>query len=157
MPEFDLLIQDCQILLPDFSILPNAIIGVRDGRIALIEANQSDSGSYVSKEIIDGDGKLAMPGFIDAHTHATQQLLRGSVQVCAYAGQIGRPGLQRRQHHTESRRHPDRRGAAHCHILDGFGNGLVSVQVDDFKSGGQHPLVDHLKPLRGCIPFQCPQ
>jgi len=79
MPEFDLLIQDCQILLPDFSILPNAIIGVRDGRIALIEANQSDSGSYVSKEIIDGVGKLAMPGFIDAHTHAAQQLLRGSV------------------------------------------------------------------------------
>jgi 5-methylthioadenosine/S-adenosylhomocysteine deaminase len=79
MTEFDLLIQDCLVLLPDFSILPNATIGIRDGHIALIEANPSESGSYISKEIIDGDGKLAMPGFIDAHTHSAQQLLRGSV------------------------------------------------------------------------------
>ncbi len=79
MPEFDLLIQDCQVLLPDFSILPNATIAIKGNRIALIESDASASGSYVSKEILDGDGKLAMPGFIDAHTHAAQQLLRGSV------------------------------------------------------------------------------
>ena len=79
MPEFDLLIQDCHVLLPDFTILPNAAIGIKDSRIALIESESSAAGSYTSREILDGDGKLAMPGFIDAHTHAAQQLLRGSV------------------------------------------------------------------------------
>ncbi|NPV40804.1 MAG: amidohydrolase [Anaerolineae bacterium] len=79
MTEFDLLIQDCLVLLPDFSILPDAAIGIKDSRIALLESVTADSGSYTAREIIDGSGKLAMPGFIDAHTHAAQQLLRGSV------------------------------------------------------------------------------
>jgi 5-methylthioadenosine/S-adenosylhomocysteine deaminase len=79
MAEFDLLIQDCLVLLPDFSILPDAVIGIKDSRIALLESVTADSGSYIAHEIIDGSGKLAMPGFIDAHTHAAQQLLRGSV------------------------------------------------------------------------------
>lgn len=79
MTQFDLLIQNCHVLLPDFTILPSAAVGIKDGRIALIEAEPADAGSYDAKEILDGDGKLAMPGFVDGHTHAAQQLLRGSV------------------------------------------------------------------------------
>jgi 5-methylthioadenosine/S-adenosylhomocysteine deaminase len=78
MNELDILIKNCQILLPDFSILPNAVLGVRDGLITMVEANQPEN-LYKAREIMDGEGKLAMPGFVDAHTHATQQLLRGSV------------------------------------------------------------------------------
>ena len=79
MTQFDLLIQNCHVLLPDFTVLPNAAIGIQDSRITMIEAESGDSGTYDAKEILEGDGKLAMPGFVDGHTHAAQQLLRGSV------------------------------------------------------------------------------
>lgn len=32
-----------------------------------------------ASEIIDGKGKLVMPGMVDGHTHTCQQLLRGRV------------------------------------------------------------------------------
>lgn len=78
MPEFDLLIRNCQVLLPDFSVLPDANIGIQDSRIVIIE-NKKSPDSYQAAETIDGSGKLAMPGMVDGHTHAAQQLLRGSV------------------------------------------------------------------------------
>ena len=79
MNQFDLLIRDCQLLLPDLSVLAGATVGVRDSRIVLIDTEPLAPGSFEAQELIDGAGKVALPGFVDAHTHAAQQLLRGSV------------------------------------------------------------------------------
>ena len=79
MNPFDLLIRNCHVLQPDLSVLPNATIGIRDGHIDMIEAQQTPAELTKAKEVINGDGKLAMPGLIDGHAHASQQLLRGSV------------------------------------------------------------------------------
>lgn len=76
MTEYDLIIRDCRILLPDLTVLPNANLGIKAGRITSIEPGPISADAH---ETIDGSGKLAMPGFVDAHTHAAQQLLRGSV------------------------------------------------------------------------------
>ncbi len=43
-----------------------ADVAIRDGRIAAIEENRSDSADHV----IDADGKIVAPGFIDIHTHS---------------------------------------------------------------------------------------
>lgn len=79
MSEFDLLIQKCNILKPDLSIIKNVSIGVTGSQIAMIDEGPNSQCAYKAKQIIKGAGKLAMPGFVDGHTHATQQLLRGSV------------------------------------------------------------------------------
>ncbi len=79
MDKYDVVILNCLVLQPDFSILSNAAIGIRNGRIVSVGAGAPAPGSYKANHILDSDGKLAMPGFVDGHTHATQQLLRGSV------------------------------------------------------------------------------
>ena len=79
MNKFDLLIRNCHVLQPDLSVLRNAIIGIHGSKIVMIEPEQQVNESYEAKEVLDGKGKLAIPGLIDCHTHASQQLLRGSV------------------------------------------------------------------------------
>lgn len=75
---YDLVIRDCELLQPDFSTLSGVTICVDGGRILKIIADwQTEEVS--GREEIPGAGKLAMPGMIDGHTHASQQLLRGSV------------------------------------------------------------------------------
>ncbi len=79
MTKVDILIDGCEVLQPDFSILHDAVILIKDGVIVkIVEKSELDS-SYTGELTIEGDGKLAIPGLIDAHTHATQTLLRGSV------------------------------------------------------------------------------
>lgn len=45
----------------------------------LIEKVEPHSNSNKNAKIIDGSGKLVLPGLIDAHLHTGQQLLRGAV------------------------------------------------------------------------------
>jgi 5-methylthioadenosine/S-adenosylhomocysteine deaminase len=54
-------------------ILKNQSIGIADGRIIGIEEKIKEESEYV----IDGKGKLVMPGLINAHTHLPMTLLRG--------------------------------------------------------------------------------
>ena len=43
-----------------------ADVAIRDGRIAAIEENRTDS----AERVIDAVGKIVTPGFIDIHTHS---------------------------------------------------------------------------------------
>lgn len=79
MKKYDLLVRNCHVLLPDLSVLPDATICVSKERIVRIESDGTAAASYKTDDVIDGAGKLAMPGFVDSHTHAAQQLLRGSI------------------------------------------------------------------------------
>lgn len=74
----DLLIKNCSLLTPDFEIDHGQTIVIKDQKIIAIEKDDA-SKIYVAKEILDGKGKLVMPGLIDAHTHTNQQLLRGRI------------------------------------------------------------------------------
>lgn len=71
---FDLVIKDCSVMMPDFSIKKGQDILINNSMIAEIVDTGID---YESKEMIYGKNKLVMPGFIDGHTHTCQQLLRG--------------------------------------------------------------------------------
>lgn len=71
---YDIIIRNCSLLMPDFSVKENQDILIKDSVIAQIR-DTAETGE--AKETIDGKGKLAMPGLIDGHTHTCQQLLRG--------------------------------------------------------------------------------
>ncbi|MEW6066369.1 N-ethylammeline chlorohydrolase [Desulforamulus profundi] len=61
---------------------PDAIIDIgeiliEDGWITHVGLPGSASGSFDMDEVIEADGQVAMPGFINCHTHAAMTLLRG--------------------------------------------------------------------------------
>ncbi len=78
MPEYDLLIRGCHLLRPDLTTTPGVTIAIQGSRIAALLAG-ADADAARGRAEIDGGGTLAMPGLVDGHTHAAQQLLRGSV------------------------------------------------------------------------------
>ena len=74
MTNCDILIQNCVILNEEFRVKENCCVAIRDGCILNMDAAPKD---YIATDMIDGSGKLLMPGFVDGHTHVCQQLLRG--------------------------------------------------------------------------------
>lgn len=61
---------------PD-AIIDTGEILIEDGWITHVGLPGSASGSFDMDEIIEADGQVAMPGFINCHTHAAMTLLRG--------------------------------------------------------------------------------
>ena len=79
MTDAELAIRGCSLLNPDFSVTPDAVILIGQGRILEIRGTQAGGESHLAPMTLDGKGLLALPGLVDAHTHSAQQLLRGSV------------------------------------------------------------------------------
>jgi len=75
----DLLIKDCRVLQQDMSISETMSIVITGNRITAILPTAQVETAYAPESVLSGKGKLAMPGFVDAHTHTCQQLLRGKV------------------------------------------------------------------------------
>ena len=73
---YDIAIRNCMVMLPDFSFKEAQDVLIKD---SLIEAIDDTGKDAEAAEVIDGRGKLVMPGLVDAHTHTCQQLLRGRV------------------------------------------------------------------------------
>jgi imidazolonepropionase len=49
-------------------VLENAVIGLKDGKIAFIGTNEEAEG-FRADQVIDANGKLVTPGLVDPHTH----------------------------------------------------------------------------------------
>jgi len=76
--ECDILIKNVSVLTKDFEINSNQTVAIQDSQIIAIGSSGSfTDGQYLSSEVIDGKGKLLMPGMVDGHTHTCQQYLRG--------------------------------------------------------------------------------
>jgi atrazine chlorohydrolase/5-methylthioadenosine/S-adenosylhomocysteine deaminase/melamine deaminase len=76
----DLIVENASVLTmdPDRRVLANASVSVQDGRIVSV-GGQPPAGATTATRRIDGTGKLLMPGFVNAHTHAIHNLLRGGL------------------------------------------------------------------------------
>jgi N-acyl-D-aspartate/D-glutamate deacylase len=71
MAEFDLLISNTGIVDGRGSPEYKGSIGVKDGRITGLGEVEGDA-----KEVIDGEGLVALPGFIDSHSHHDHWILQ---------------------------------------------------------------------------------
>ncbi|NMC78285.1 MAG: amidohydrolase family protein, partial [Chloroflexi bacterium] len=65
--------------MPDSSIAEGTSIVIDQGRILAMGPAAQVRKQYHPAAVLDGQDKLAIPGFVDAHTHLAQQLLRGGV------------------------------------------------------------------------------
>ncbi|MBN1261587.1 MAG: amidohydrolase [Anaerolineae bacterium] len=75
----DLLIKQVTVLKPDMALYRDTAIAIHQGRIVAINRSTLLEETYRPATTIDGAGKVALPGLIDAHTHVCQQLLRGRI------------------------------------------------------------------------------
>jgi len=75
----DLMIKDCSVLTPEFEVKGGQVVVIKDKNILAIGDSAALSRDYTAAETLNGNGKLVMPGLIDAHTHICQQLLRGRI------------------------------------------------------------------------------
>jgi dihydroorotase len=66
---FDLVLRGGHVICPASGLNGIMDVGVRDGRIAAVEANILPSST---QEIVDVRGKLVLPGLIDTHAHCYQ-------------------------------------------------------------------------------------
>lgn len=79
--EADILIKGCDIVTLDNggTVIRDGAIAVRDRQIVDIGTAQDLEGRYTARSVLDGSGRIALPGLIDAHVHTAQQLLRGKL------------------------------------------------------------------------------
>lgn len=78
MKKCDILIEDCTLLAPDFTVREHQSIAVTGKHIERTD-DARVMGDYEPLQRLSGKNKLVMPGMIDSHTHLTQQLLRGRI------------------------------------------------------------------------------
>ena len=79
MQTIDLIISGGKTLLMDSSntCLENAGIAVHDSVIIEIGKKEDILKKYAARELINAEGSLTMPGFINTHTHAAMTCFRG--------------------------------------------------------------------------------
>jgi len=76
---FDTVIHNCTIITvdPEFYIIKNGIICIKDGRFEQISEKTHDQDPPDSKKVIDAKGGIVLPGLINTHTHLPMTLFRG--------------------------------------------------------------------------------
>ena len=76
---FDIVIHNGIIVTvnPDFDIVDDGLVCVKDGKIKQVEAGSGDQPLPEARETIDAGGGIIMPGLVNAHTHLPMTLFRG--------------------------------------------------------------------------------
>ncbi|MPZ26567.1 MAG: amidohydrolase family protein [Micromonosporaceae bacterium] len=62
---------------PDIGDLARGDLLVEDGAIAAVAPNLSATGADTDAEVIDADGFIVIPGFVDSHRHTWEAAIRG--------------------------------------------------------------------------------
>ncbi|MFK8047981.1 MAG: amidohydrolase family protein [Halioglobus sp.] len=66
-------------MTPDKSVLEDAAVAIVADKIVAIGARESVNRDYIATRVIEGRGKVIMPGLINGHTHSAMTLFRGMV------------------------------------------------------------------------------
>jgi 5-methylthioadenosine/S-adenosylhomocysteine deaminase len=62
---------------PDFEIIEDGVVGIKDGVIQFVETCKKDISQYRADDVVNANGGIVMPGLINAHTHLPMSLFRG--------------------------------------------------------------------------------
>jgi len=74
--EAELVIENCRILDSTSRVIENGLIAIKNGTITYV-GDLGKAPKFTAERVLDGNGKLAMPGLINCHTHVAMTLFRG--------------------------------------------------------------------------------
>jgi 5-methylthioadenosine/S-adenosylhomocysteine deaminase len=76
---FDTAIVGATLLTGDVRrpVIPQGVLGVRENRIVFAGSREELPEAIPAQRVVDGEGRLVTPGFINVHTHAVLSLMRG--------------------------------------------------------------------------------
>ena len=69
MKKCEILVRDCRILKPDMQLSELCSVAIDGTKIEKIGPTQALLDAYAPQSVLDGSGKLMLPGFIDGHVH----------------------------------------------------------------------------------------
>jgi imidazolonepropionase len=138
--------------LRELAIIPDGAMLVRDGRIAVIGPRAAiEPGLSRDTKIVDAGGRVVLPGFVDAHTHAVfagnradefeRRALGATYAEIAAAG----GGIRSTVRHTREASEDDLLDAARRYARWFLAGGTTTIEV---KSGYGLSLAAELKILR---------
>src|SRR4051795_4210049 len=75
----DLIIRGGTVVTMDGSrrVIENGGIAIKDGRIVAVDTAAMMDSNYSSRQVIEAQGKVVIPGLINGHTHVPMTLFRG--------------------------------------------------------------------------------
>ncbi len=72
--------------LSDLGIIKGGAVVYRDDTIVAVGPTEEMLSAYKPEQIVDADGRLVMPGFVDPHTHLVHMGSRHEEYECKIAG-----------------------------------------------------------------------
>jgi 5-methylthioadenosine/S-adenosylhomocysteine deaminase len=134
----DILVKGCDVVAMDKSgsVIADAAIAIAGGRIVWIGPSAGASILPKPASVVDGSGRIALPGLIDAHVHTAQQLLRGKLAELSRTRPLRNPPWKNYFVPFESLLEPE---DVHLSGLVAYTN-MISVGTTCFaEAGGPHP------------------
>jgi 5-methylthioadenosine/S-adenosylhomocysteine deaminase len=86
-PPLDLLLTGATVLGagPGQATMEDALVGVRNGRIALVEPRSATAPLPPAARVLDLDRHIVTPGFVNVHTHTILTMVRGVAEDMGFA------------------------------------------------------------------------
>jgi 5-methylthioadenosine/S-adenosylhomocysteine deaminase len=133
----DLLVTGCTAVTMDDagSIIEDAAIGIAGGRIAWL-GSAADPTLPKAASTVDGRGRIALPGMIDAHVHTAQQLLRGKLAELSRKAPLRMPPWKNYYIPFEGMLEPEE---VHLSGLVAYTNMIMNGTTCFLEAGGPHP------------------
>lgn len=131
MEALDLLIKNGIVLTMakgKAGFIRNGAVGVRGNTIVCVGGSEEVCRSYQAKESIDAEGKIIMPGFVNAHTHSTTGLSKGILVGLKFYLEQGLAG------YNEGITPESQIASSKMHILEGIKRGYTTYCDTNFGS-----------------------
>ena len=125
-----MLFRNISILTEDFSLVENVDVRTDGVCIVSIRNTGAQAGPEDSERVIDGRGRLLMPGFYNAHTHVPMTLMRGYGENMPLKDWLGKKIFPFEDRLTGE----DCYSAAMLAMAEGFAHGVVSSSDHYFFS-----------------------
>jgi 5-methylthioadenosine/S-adenosylhomocysteine deaminase len=134
----DILVTGCDAVTMDSAgrVLSDASIAIADGRIAWIGPAAEAGALPRAASVIDGRGRIALPGMVDAHVHTGQQLLRGKLAELSRKAPLRMPPWKNYYIPFEGMLEPE---DVHLSGLVAYTNMIMNGTTCFLEAGGPHP------------------
>ena len=109
-------------------VIRSGAVGVTGNTITCVGESAEICRQYQAKETIDVEGKIIMPGFVNAHTHSTTGLAKGILVGLKYYLEQGLAG------YNEGITAASQTASSKMHILDGIRHGITTYCDTNFGS-----------------------